>query len=60
MKVLLELAADEAIALRRFSNEFRIDHDRAARFVLRDYLIASGYLETGADLEEDTETAGEA
>ena len=60
MKVLLELAAAEAIALRRFSNEFRIDHDRAARFVLREYLIASGFLEIEDQLDEDTETVGEA
>ena len=58
MKVLLELAADEAIALRRFANDFRVDRDRAARFVLREYLIASGYLEIQDGLEEDSETIG--
>lgn len=60
MKILLEIAADEAMALRRFANEYRIDPDQAARFVLREYLVAGGYLELEHELDEDTETVGEA
>lgn len=57
---MLEIAADEAIALRRFAKEYQIDPDQAARFVLREYLIASGYLELEHELDEDTETVGDA
>ncbi|SFJ57661.1 hypothetical protein [Aerobium aerolatum] len=57
---MLEIATDEAIALRRFAKEYQIDPDQAARFVLREYLIASGYLELEHELDEDTETVGEA
>ena len=52
MKILLEISADEAIALRRFANDFHIDTDHAVRFVLREYLIASGYLEQDEETED--------
>lgn len=60
MKIMLEIRADEALALRRFTNEYRIDPDQAARFILREYLIAGGYLELEHELDEETETVGEA
>lgn len=60
MKILLEISADEAVALRRLANELGCSNEDAAKTALRDWLIASGYLELEHELDEDTETAGEA
>ena len=61
MKITLTLATDEAIALRRFMAEFDIaTPGDAASAALRDWLIGHGYLEVLHELDEDTETAGEA
>lgn len=61
MKIELDLSADERIALRRFMNEFGLSApEPALRLALRDWLIGSGYLELPHELDEDTETAGEA
>lgn len=55
------LHTDEMIALRRAARE-RVDEDleATAALLLRDALIAGGWLEDAYQLEEDTETAGEA
>lgn len=50
MKLLLEFPADEAIALRRFANDLHTDTDQAALYVLREYLIAAGYLEQAEEI----------
>lgn len=60
MKITITLAADESIALRRLANELGCSHEDAAKTALRDWLIASGYLELEHELDEDTETVGEA
>ena len=52
MKLLLEFPADEAVALRRFADDFQIDTDQAARYVLQEYLITAGYLEQTVELED--------
>lgn len=60
MKITLDLATDESIALRRFANETGEKLDAAAHIGLREFLIGAGYLELPHELDEDTETAGEA
>lgn len=61
MKITLELATDERIALRRLMAEHNIETpDMAAHIGLRDFLIMTGYLEEPPELDEDTETLGEA
>lgn len=61
MKITLELATDERIALRRLMAEHNIDTpEMAAHIGLRDFLIMTGYLEIAPELDEDTETQGEA
>lgn len=60
MKITLDLATDESIALRRFANEQGVKLSGAAKVALRDWLIGHGYLELADELDEDTETVGEA
>lgn len=60
MKITLELSADESIALRRLANEYEIRPELAARVALRDWLVGAGYLDLPIELDEDTETVGEA
>lgn len=61
MRITLDLATDERLALRRLAAELgNYPLEEAARLALRDYLISSGYLDLPADLDEDTETMGEA
>ena len=60
MKFTLDLSADESIALRRMANELGCSNEDAAKTALRDWLIANGYLELEHELDEDTETVGEA
>lgn len=60
MKITLDLATDESLALRQFANEIGGDLDIAAHIALRDWLIGHGYLELPHELDEDTETQGEA
>jgi len=60
MKITLDLATDEAIALRRMAAALSDDLSIAAQIALRDWLIGHGYLELPHELDEDTETAGEA
>lgn len=54
------LATDEAIALRRFANETGEELDAAAHIGLREFLIGIGMLELPHELDEETETVGEA
>lgn len=58
MKITLNLATDERIALRRLSNETGEDLADAAHIALREWLIAHGYLEPLHELDEDTATEG--
>lgn len=60
-RMTIEIQTDEMIALRRAAHE-RVDGDvkATAALLLRDALIAGGWLEDGYGLDEDTETAGEA
>ena len=60
MKLALTLQTDEAIAMRRYVNDAGVGLEVAAHAALRDWLIANGYLELSHDLDEDTETVGEA
>lgn len=60
MKITLDLATDESIALRRFANETGEELDAAAHIGLREFLIGIGMLELPHELDEDTETVGEA
>lgn len=60
MKITLDLATDESIALRRFANETGEDLKDAAQLAIREYLISVGMLELPHELDEDTETQGEA
>ena len=61
-RLTLSLHTDEMIALRRAAHEMRVDGDveAFAALLLRDAMIASGWLEDLYQLDEDTETAGEA
>lgn len=60
MKLTLTLSTDERIALRRFAAETASpDLDEAAHLAIREYLISAGLLEFH-DLDEGTETVGEA
>ncbi|SFJ56969.1 hypothetical protein [Aerobium aerolatum] len=60
MKITLALSTEERLALRRFAREAGEDLEAAAHAAFRDGLIASGYLELEHELDEDTETVGEA
>lgn len=60
MKITLDLSTDESIALRRFANSVGCSTEEAMRAALRDWLIGCGYLELPHELDEDTETVGEA
>lgn len=61
MKVTVTLSADELLSLRQLMAEHNIDTpDMAAHIGLRDFLIMTGYLEEPPELDEDTETLGEA
>lgn len=60
MKITLTLATDEAIALRRFANETGEELEDAAQLAIREFLISVGMLELPHELDEDTETVGEA
>jgi hypothetical protein len=60
MKITLDLSTDERIALRRLMAEHNIDTpEMAAHIGLREWLTMTGYLEL-IELDEDTETLGEA
>lgn len=61
-RLTIDLHADEMIALRRAAHEMRVDGDveAFAAQLLRDAMIAGGWLEDGYGLDERTETAGEA
>lgn len=56
----LTLSTDKRIALRRYANEAGVGLEIAAQAALRDWLIGQGYLEPLHELDEDTETVGEA
>ena len=45
MKITLDLATDESIALRRFSIETGEDVEAAAQIAIREFLIGIGMLE---------------
>lgn len=55
MKITIELAIEESIALRRFAHETGEDLDDAARIGLREFLISTGMLEM---LEGDNDNDG--
>lgn len=53
MKITLDLTTDEAIALRRFANEFGpLPLEDAAALAVREYLISVGMLEPQHELSE--------
>lgn len=61
MKLTIELSTGLSIPLRRFATEFdQATLEDAAEAALREYLITTGYLELEHELDEDTETVGEA
>lgn len=60
VKLILDLSADESIAMRRMADQLGCSNDDAARTALRERLITGGYLELEHGLAEHTETAGEA
>jgi len=45
MKITLDLATDESLALRQFANETGEDLDAAAQIAVREFLIGIGMLE---------------
>jgi len=45
MKIALDLATDESLALRRFANETGGDLEAAAHLAVREFLIGIGMLE---------------
>lgn len=45
MKLTLDLATDESIAVRYLAHELDVDLPAAAQRALRDWLIGNGYLE---------------
>lgn len=53
MKITLDLATDESLALRRFANETGEDLDAAAHIGLREFLIGIGMLELPESDNED-------
>ena len=60
MKLTLTLPTDVSAALRRVAHEISVEPDQAAVQVLRDALIAGGWLELEHELDEDTEVKGSA
>lgn len=60
MRLTLDLATDESLALRRFATDQGLKLPHATQLALREWLIGAGYLEPEHELDEDTETAGEA
>lgn len=60
MRITIDLAANEAIALRRFANSLGEEPADAAHVALRERLIGGGYLDMLLELDEDTETEGNA
>lgn len=60
MKLTITLSTDESIALRRFASADGVDLPAAAQVAIREFLISLGMLELEHDLDEDTETLGEA
>ena len=61
MRITIDLTTDESLALRRFMAEYdRATPEDALAALMRDWLIGHGYLELQYEMEEDTETAGEA
>lgn len=56
----LGLETDVRVALRQFAAQERISISAAIALALREFLIASGNLELEHELDEDTETVGEA
>lgn len=60
MKLTLALPTDERLALRRLALERDVSLDQAAQIALRDWLIGHGYLELAPEIDEETETVGEA
>lgn len=60
MNLIFDLSPDESIALRRLANELGCSNEDACKTALRDWMIGHGYLELAHELDEDTETAGEA
>ncbi|MDI1266825.1 MAG: hypothetical protein PS018_26530 [bacterium] len=60
MKLTIELEAATSIALRRLASELQRSPEEAAALALREALIGSGMLELPTDLDEGSETKGEA
>lgn len=61
VQITIDLAVDERIALRRLASEQGIDGlELAAKVAIREFLIGVGMLEPKHELDEDTETVGEA
>ena len=54
------LTTEERMALRRVANKLGAPIEAAAAAALRDWLIGHGFLEPEHELDEDTETVGEA
>jgi hypothetical protein len=60
-RLVLDLHADELAALQRAAlDRHDTEIEAVAALLLRDALIAGGWLEDGYGLDEDTETVGEA
>jgi len=60
-RLTIALHTDEMIALRRAAGERHgLELETVAALLLRDALIAGGWLEDGYGLDEGTETVGEA
>lgn len=60
MKITLYLDAEVTAALRQFALEANEDLDAAAKMAIREFLVGMGMMGPPGDLDEDTETVGEA
>lgn len=60
MKLALTLPTDLSLALRKFAAAEKLSLEDAGALAMREFLILSGDLEYRHELDEDTETAGEA
>lgn len=61
MRLTIDLSTDESIALRRFANlHYDLTVEEVAARAIREYLIGTGDLDPKPQIDEDSQTAGEA
>lgn len=61
MKITVELMPEDAVALRKLMYELSpLPIEEAAAFAINRFLVEKGYMEPRREIDEDTETVGEA